>query len=105
MYGASTPAEARVAPSPGVRASMSRTLAPADANSHAMVEPTTPAPITVMEGIVQAGGPDCILPSDFGRLPSAFCLLPSAFCLLPSAVSALAFSLVGTCALPISEPD
>src|SRR5581483_11316516 len=45
-YGASMPAAAWVAPSPGPRESTTVTDTPRDTSSYATAQPTTPAPIT-----------------------------------------------------------
>ena len=44
------PADARVAPWPGERGSMTLTLAPLFASSQATVQPTIPAPTTTTDG-------------------------------------------------------
>src|SRR5262245_44986562 len=48
MYGASTPADACVAPMPTARSSTTSTDAPRRASSYAMAHPMTPAPTTMM---------------------------------------------------------
>src|SRR5213593_3884589 len=48
MYGASTPADACVAPMPTGRSSTISTEAPRRASSSATAHPTTPAPTTMM---------------------------------------------------------
>src|SRR5262245_59565720 len=48
MYGASTPADACVAPIPTGRSSTISTDAPRCASSSAIAQPTTPAPMTMM---------------------------------------------------------
>src|SRR5829696_2585574 len=65
------PADARVAPCPGVRVSITCTRDPHFANSYATVHPTMPAPTTITEGgftssrllvefrDAQANRPDC----------------------------------------------
>ena len=45
------PADARVAPCPGARGSMTLTLAPLLASSYATVQPTIPAPTTMTDGV------------------------------------------------------